>query len=64
VEFSGRAHRARERERGGWLRVQMSEGRWASRAQGSKGVQARGRGRRTRDRGRVHGGGSWAGGWG
>jgi hypothetical protein len=54
-----------EREgEGVWLRAQMSEGRWASRAQGSKGAPTRGRGRRTRGRGRVHGGGSWAGGWG
>jgi hypothetical protein len=34
----------------------MNEGRWASRAQGSKGAQARGHGRRTRRHGRVHGG--------
>jgi hypothetical protein len=33
----------------------MSEGRWASRARGSKGARARGRGRRTHGRGRVHG---------
>jgi hypothetical protein len=33
----------------------MSEGRWASRARGSKGAQTRGRGRRTHGRGRVHG---------
>jgi hypothetical protein len=34
----------------------MSEGMWASRAWGSKGARARGRGRRTLGRGRVHGG--------
>jgi hypothetical protein len=39
-----------------WQRAQMSEGRWASRALGSKGVRAQGRGRRTCGRGRVHGG--------
>jgi hypothetical protein len=43
-----------EREgEGVWLRVQMSEGRWASRARGSKGARARGHCRRTRGRGRV-----------
>jgi hypothetical protein len=58
---SGRARRVRERAGGGFrLRAQVSEGRWASRARGSKGAQARGRGRRTRRRGCVHGGGSWA----
>jgi hypothetical protein len=45
-----------EREgEGVWLRAQMREGRWARRARGSKGAQARGRGRRTRGRGCVHG---------
>jgi hypothetical protein len=39
-----------------WQRAQMSEGRWASRARGSKGARVRGRGRRTRGCGRVHGG--------
>jgi hypothetical protein len=34
----------------------MSEGRWASRARGSKGARVRGRGRRTHGRGCVHGG--------
>jgi hypothetical protein len=34
----------------------MSEGRWASRARGSKGARARGRGQRTCGRGRVHSG--------
>jgi hypothetical protein len=33
----------------------MGEGRWASRAWGSKGPWGLGRGRRTRGRGRVHG---------
>jgi hypothetical protein len=33
----------------------MSEGRCASRARGSNGARAQGRGRRTRGRGRVHG---------
>jgi hypothetical protein len=37
-------------------KVQMSEGRWASRARGSKGARARGHGQRTHGRGRVHGG--------
>jgi hypothetical protein len=39
-----------------WQRAQMREGRWASRARGSKGARAHGRGRRTPERGRVHGG--------
>jgi hypothetical protein len=43
-----------------WLRAQMGEGRWASRARGSKGAQGLGRGWRTRGRGRIHGGRSWA----
>jgi hypothetical protein len=34
----------------------MSEGRWASRARGSKGARARGRGQRTRGHGCVHDG--------
>jgi hypothetical protein len=34
----------------------MSEGTWASRACGSKGARAQGRGRRKRGCGRVHGG--------
>jgi hypothetical protein len=34
----------------------MSEGRWASRARGSKGTRAQGCGWRTRGRGREHGG--------
>jgi hypothetical protein len=46
-----------EREgEGVWQRAQMSEGRWASRARGSKGARTRGHGRRTRGRGHVHGG--------
>jgi hypothetical protein len=46
-----------EREgEGVWQRAQMSEGRWVSRARGSKGARAQGRGRRTRGRGHVHGG--------
>jgi hypothetical protein len=39
-----------------WQRAQMREGRWASRARGSKGAQVRGCGRRTRGRGCVHDG--------
>jgi hypothetical protein len=39
-----------------WQRAQLREGRWASRARGSKGARVHGRGRRTRGRGRVHGG--------
>ncbi|KAL5681578.1 hypothetical protein ACJX0J_007963, partial [Zea mays] len=39
-----------------WQRAQMREGRWASRARGSKGARVHGRGRRTPERGRVHGG--------
>jgi hypothetical protein len=34
----------------------MEEGRWTSRTRGSKGAWGIGRGRRTRGRGRVHGG--------
>jgi hypothetical protein len=58
-----RAQSEREGE-GVRLRAQVSEGRWESRVRGSKGAQTRGRGRRKRGRGRVHGGGSWTGGWG
>ncbi|KAL5676848.1 hypothetical protein ACJX0J_012979, partial [Zea mays] len=46
-------------ERGGervGQRAQMGEERWASRARGSKGAWGHGRGRRTRGRGRIHGG--------
>jgi hypothetical protein len=39
-----------------WQRAQMREGRWASKA------RVRGRYRRTRGRGRIHGGRSWVGG--
>jgi hypothetical protein len=39
-----------------WQRAQMREGRWASRARGSKGARAQGHGQRTRGRGRVHSG--------
>jgi hypothetical protein len=52
-----RAQNEREGE-GVQLRAQVSKGRWASRARGSKG--AHGLGRRTRGRGRVHDGGLWA----
>jgi hypothetical protein len=45
----------RESERAG-QRAQMEEGRWASRARGSKGARGLGRGRRTRGCGRVHDG--------
>jgi hypothetical protein len=44
-----RGQSERESERAG-QRAQMEEGRWATRARGL------GRGRRTRGRGRVHGG--------
>jgi hypothetical protein len=64
AELSGHARRVRERARGVRLRVQVSEGRWVSRARGSKGTRTQGRGRGTRGRGRFHDGGSWAGGWG
>jgi hypothetical protein len=66
TEGSGEAPYARgQSEREGervWQRAQMSKGRWASRARGSKGARVHGRGRRTRGRGHVHDGGSWAGG--
>jgi hypothetical protein len=46
-----------EREgEGAGKRAQLGEGRLASRVQGSKGARGLGRGRRTRGRGRVHGG--------
>jgi hypothetical protein len=41
---------------GAGQRAQMREGRWASRAQGSKGARGLRRGRRMHGRGRVHGG--------
>jgi hypothetical protein len=49
-----RGQKEREGERV-WQRAQMSEGRWASRARGSKGAWAQGGGQRTRGRGHVHG---------
>jgi hypothetical protein len=55
VVLGSRGQSEREGERAG-QRVQMEEGRWASRAWGSKGRRGLGRGRRTRGRGRVHGG--------
>jgi hypothetical protein len=58
-----RAQSEREGERVR-LRAQVSWGRWASRARGSKGEGTCGGGRRSRGRGHVHGGGSWVGGWG
>jgi hypothetical protein len=49
------SHGQSEREgEGVWQRAQMSEGRWVSRARGSKGAWARGHGRRTRERGCIH----------
>jgi hypothetical protein len=51
------SHGQREREgKGAGQRMQMGEGRWASRAWGSKGEWGLRRGRRTRGRGCVHGG--------
>jgi hypothetical protein len=50
-----RGQSEREGERVG-QRAQMREERWASRARGSTGAQGRERVRRTRGRGRVHGG--------
>jgi hypothetical protein len=58
-----RAQSEREGERL-QLRAQVSGGRWASRARGSKEARTCGGGRRSRGRGCVHDGGSWAGGWG
>jgi hypothetical protein len=55
AELSARVGRTREGE-GVWQMAQMREGRWASRARGSKGARAQGRGRRTRGRGCVHDG--------
>jgi hypothetical protein len=50
-------HGQSEREgEGAGQRAQMGEGRWASRARGSKGARGLERGRRTRGHGRVHGG--------
>jgi hypothetical protein len=53
--LGSRGQSEREGERAG-QRAQMEEGMWASRARGSKGARGLGRGRRTRGRGRVHGG--------
>jgi hypothetical protein len=51
------SRRQSEREgEGARQRAQMREGRWASRARGSKGARRLGRGWSTRDRGRVHDG--------
>jgi hypothetical protein len=61
AELSGRAQSEREGERVR-LRAQVSGGRWASKARGSKGARTCEGGRGSRSRGRVHGGGSWAGG--
>jgi hypothetical protein len=46
----------RERGRESWAEAQMEEGRWASRARGSKGARGLGRGQRTHGRGGVHDG--------
>jgi hypothetical protein len=54
-----RGQSERESERAG-QRAQMEDGRWASRAPGSKGARGLGRGRRTRRHGRVMAGRSWA----
>jgi hypothetical protein len=53
--LGSRGQSKREGE-GAGPRAQMREGRWASRARGSKGTRRLGRGRRTRGRGCVHGG--------
>jgi hypothetical protein len=53
--LGSRGQSEREGGRAG-QRAQMEEGRWASRARGSKGARGLGRGWRTRGRGRVHGG--------
>jgi hypothetical protein len=53
--LGSREQRVREGE-GAGQRAQMGEGRWASRVRGSNGARGLGRGRRTRGRGRVHGG--------
>jgi hypothetical protein len=53
--LGSRGQSEREGKRAG-QRAQMEEGRWASRARGSKGVRGLDRGQRTRGRGRVHGG--------
>jgi hypothetical protein len=56
----GQSERGGERVR---LRAQVSKGKWASGAQGSKGARTCGDGRRSSGCGRVHGGGTWVGGW-
>jgi hypothetical protein len=53
LDSCGQSEREGERAR---QRAQMEEVRWASRARGSKGAPGLGHGRRTRGRGRVHGG--------
>jgi hypothetical protein len=53
--LGSRGQSEREGMRAG-QRVQMGEGRWVSRARGSKGTRGLGRGRRTHYRGRVHNG--------
>jgi hypothetical protein len=53
--LGSRGQSEREGE-GAGQRAQMGEGRWASRARGSKGARGLVRGRRTRGRGRIHGG--------
>jgi hypothetical protein len=58
-----REHSEREGERVR-LRVQVSGGRWASRARDSKGARTCGGGQRSRGRGHIHDRGSWAGDWG
>jgi hypothetical protein len=53
LDSRGQSEREGERAR---QRAQMEEGRWASRARGSKGARGLGRGRRTRGCGCVHDG--------
>jgi hypothetical protein len=51
------SHGQSEREgKGARQRAQMGEGRWASRARGSKGARGLRCGQRTHGRGRIHGG--------
>jgi hypothetical protein len=67
VSCGGATWSRAQSERGGervWLRAQVSGGKCASGARGSKGVRTCGGGRRSCGRGRVHDGGTWAGGWG
>jgi hypothetical protein len=56
----GSCRRSEREGEGAGQRAQMGEGRWASRARGSKGARGLERGRRTRGRGRVHDRRSWA----